>query len=82
MTKEDQIINEYLNPVLLDLMQQSLDSIIEMKEQDLIKKEDVETIEFIKEFIDESFDYYSSTNNLKNCAILSDLKQYLFKITG
>jgi len=78
---ENEIINDYLNPVLGEFMDNSLSSILEMKESGLITKEDKETIDFILIFIEDSLVYYSTQKNTKNCAILSDLKQYLLDLT-
>ena len=81
MEEENKIINDYLNPLLGDLMQQSLNSILEMKDQNLIEKDDKETISFILTFLEEALQYYSSIKDTRNLAILSDLNNYLLKLT-
>jgi len=80
MGTEDQIINQYLNPLLGDLMKQSLDSILEMKENGLINIEEKDMILFISQFIDEAELFYSSIKDTRNLAILSDLKQYILNL--
>jgi hypothetical protein len=82
MLKEDKIINDYLTPVLGDLMKKSLDSILNMKEQNLLTKDSKEDILFIAKFIDEAEQYYSSIKDTHNLAIINDLKQYLEELAG
>jgi len=81
MESEEQIINQYLNPILGDLMKQSLDSILDMKENGLINIEEKDMILFISQFIDEAEQFYSSIKDTRNLAILSDLKQYILNLT-
>ena len=82
MNQEDKIINDYLTPILGDLMKQSLDSILDMKEKDLVTRDDKEEILFISRFIDEAEQYYLGIKDTQNLAIINDLKQYLLKIMG
>lgn len=82
MKEEDKIINDYLNPILGDLMKQSLNSIIEMKEQNMLTKDSKQEIDFISKFLDEAFQYYSNIKDAQNLAILSDLKNYILKLMG
>ena len=77
MKEEDKIINDYLDPILGEIMKQSLDSILEMKEQNVLTRDNKEEILFISQFIDEAEQYYSNIKDAHNLAILSDLKQYL-----
>mgnify|MGYP003522380165 CR=1 FL=1 len=77
MREEDKIINDYLDPILGEIMKQSLDSILEMKEQNVLTRDNKEEILFISQFIDEAEQYYSNMKDAHNLAILSDLKQYL-----
>lgn len=77
MKEEDKIINDYLDPILGEIMKQSLDSILEMKEQNVLTRDNKEEILFISQFIDEAEQYYSNMKDAHNLAILSDLKQYL-----
>lgn len=77
MREEDKIINDYLDPILGEIMKQSLDSILEMKEQNVLTRDNKEEIIFISQFIDEAEQYYSNMKDAHNLAILSDLKQYL-----
>lgn len=79
---EDKIINDYLTPILGDLMQKSLDSILDMREQKLLTKDSVEDILFIAKFIDEATQFYTDINHTENLAIISDLKQYLEGLAG
>lgn len=81
MNQEDKIINDYLTPVLGDLMQKSLNSILDMKEQNLLTKDSKEDILFIAKFIDEATQFYISINHTQNLAIINDLKQYLLDLT-
>ena len=78
--KEDKIINDYLNPILGDLMNQSLKSILEMKDKNILTKDNKEEILFISQFIDDSEQYYISIKDARNLAILSDLKQYILDL--
>lgn len=80
--EEDKIIDEYLNPILGDLMKQSLDSILEMKHGNLLTRDNKDEILFISQFIDEAEQYYSHIKDIRNLAILGDLKQYLLEIMG
>ena len=79
--KENKIINDYLNPILGELMQQSLNSILEMKKQNILNKDNKDEILFISKFIDDSEEYYTSIKDARNLAILSDLKQYILDLT-
>ena len=80
MKEENEIINDYLNPILGEIMKQSLDSILEMKEKNLLTKGNKEEILFISQFIDEAEVYYFGIKDTQNLAILSDLKQYILDI--
>lgn len=80
MSKEDKIINDYLTPILGDLMQKSLDAALELKEQNALTRDNKEEILTISKFIDEAELYYSNINHTHNLAIISDLKQYLLGI--
>lgn len=80
--EEDKIINEYLTPALSGLMQQSLDVILEIKQQNILTRDNKEEILFMSQFIDDAEQYYSSTKDMRNLAILSDLKQYLLEVMG
>jgi len=82
MNSEDKIINDYLTPILGDLMQKSLDSILDMREQKLLTKDSVEDILFIAKFIDEATQFYTDINHAENLAIINDLKQYLEGLAG
>ena len=82
MKEEDKIINEYLSPILGDLMGSSLQSIMEMKEQNLLTKDDKEDILFISQFIDEAETYYLGIKDTQNLAKIKDLKQYLLNLVG
>jgi len=81
MDNEDKIINDFLNPVLGELMQQSLNSILEMKDKNILTRNNKDEILFISKFIDDSEEYYSSIKDARNLAILSDLKQYILDLT-
>jgi hypothetical protein len=81
MEEEDKIINDFLNPVLGELMQQSLTSILEMKNQNILSKDTKDEILFIAKFIDDAEQYFSSIKDARNLAILSDLKQYILDLT-
>lgn len=78
--EENKIINDYLNPILGDLMQQSLNSILEMKEQNIIDKNSKEEILFISQFIDDAEQFYFNIKDARNLAIISDLKQYILDL--
>lgn len=80
MKEENEIINDYLNPILGEIMKQSLDSILEMKEKNLLTKGNKEEILFISQFIDEAEVYYFGIKDTQNLAILNDLKQYILDI--
>lgn len=82
INEEDQIINEYLSPLLGDLMDSSLKLILEMKDQNVLTKDNKEEILFISQFIDEADQYYSNIKDTRNLAILNDLKQYLLNLMG
>jgi len=73
MNQEDKIINDYLNPILGNIMEQSLQSLINMKEEGLLKE--VEDKQFLLNFLDEASQYYSSINNIEKNSIIFDLKQ-------
>ena len=53
MKEEDKIINDYLNPILGDLMKKSLNSIIEMKEQNMLTKDNKQELDFISKFLED-----------------------------
>lgn len=73
MNQEDKIINDYLNPILGNIMEQSLQSLINMKEEGLLKE--VEDKQFLLNFLDEASQYYSSINNTEKNSIIFNLKQ-------
>lgn len=73
MNQEDKIINDYLNPILGNIMEQSLQSLISMKEEGLLKE--VEDKQFLLNFLEEASQYYSSINNTEKNSIIFDLKQ-------
>lgn len=76
----DKQIEDLLNPILEESMQSSLDMMIEIKNNNELSKDNREEIDFILLWIGDAFEYYTSTNNIRNLAILSDLKQYLLEI--
>jgi len=82
MSEEDKIINDYLSPILGDLMGSSLQSILDMKEQNILTKDNKEEILFISQFIDEAEQYYSHIKDTRNLKKLSDLKQYILSLAG
>jgi hypothetical protein len=63
MNNENEIINDYLNPLLGDLMDKSLQHLIIMKDEGLLKE--VENKQFLLNFLDEASQYYSSINNIE-----------------
>ena len=73
MNQEDKIINDYLNPILGNIMEQSLQSLINMKEEGLLKE--VEDKQFLLNFLDEASQYYSSINNTEKNSLIFNLKQ-------
>lgn len=73
MNQEDKIINDYLNPILGNIMEQSLQSLISMKEEGLLKE--VEDKQFLLNFLEEASQYYSSINNTEKNSIIFNLKQ-------
>lgn len=73
---ENEIISDYLSPLLGDLMNRSLDTFIEMKESGGIQKDD-ENLEFYKTFSKEAYEYFLSVNDIKKCEISQDLMKYL-----
>jgi len=73
MNQEDKIINDYLNPILGNIMEQSLQSLINMKEEGLLKE--VEDKQFLLNFLDEASQYYSSINNIEKNSVIFNLKQ-------
>lgn len=79
---EDKIINDYLTPLLGDLMNKSLSHILELKEQNILTKDSKEDILFISKFIDEAEQFYSSIKDTHNLAIITGLKQYLLDLVG
>lgn len=80
MNNEDKIVNDFLNPVLGELMQQSLDSILEMKNKNILTRDNKDEILFISQFIDDAEQFYFSIKDARNLAILSDLKQYILDL--
>lgn len=73
MNQEDQIINDYLNPLLGKIMDESLQNILNMKEEGMLKE--VEDKKFLLEFLEDASQYYLSIKDtVKNQKIL-DLKQ-------
>ena len=77
---EDKDIEMLLNPILEESMKASLDTILEMKYQNLIEKGDIGTISFIKLFLEDAFEYYDGIKDMHNLLILNDLKQYLSEL--
>ena len=81
MKEEDKIINDYLNPILGDLMKKSLNSIVEMKEQNMLTKDNKQELDFISKFLEDANQYYSNIKDTHNLAILDDLTNYLLGLT-
>ena len=81
MKEEDKIINDYLNPILGDLMKESLNSIVEMKEQNMLTKDNKQELDFISKFLEDANQYYSNIKDTQNLAILDDLTNYLLGLT-
>jgi hypothetical protein len=54
-------------------MEQSLQSLINMKEEGLLKE--VEDKQFLLNFLDEASQYYSSINNTEKNSLIFNLKQ-------
>ncbi len=81
MEEEDKIINDFLNPVLGELMKQSLDSIVDMRNKNLLNRNNKDEILFIAKFIDDAEQYFTSIKDARNLAILGDLKQYILDLT-
>ena len=81
MKEENKVINDYLNPILGDIMKQSLNSIVEMKEQNMLTKDDKQELDFISKFLEEANQYYSNIKDAQNLAILDDLTNYLLGLT-
>jgi hypothetical protein len=73
MSNENEIINNYLNPLLSQIMDESLQNILNMKEEGLLTEE--KDKKFILEFLKDADQYYSSINNHENQRIIFDLKQ-------
>jgi hypothetical protein len=73
MSNENEIINDYLNPLLGKIMDESLQNILDMKEEGLLNK--IEDKQFILEFLEDANQYYSDINNLENQRKIFDLKQ-------
>ena len=69
---EDKDIERLLNPILEESMNASIDMFIESKEQ---LKGEKETISFIINFLGDSLEYYTSTNNIEKIRLICDLKQ-------
>jgi hypothetical protein len=74
-------IERLLTPLLAESMKASLDAIIMMKEENSIEKGDTQTINFLNLFLKDAFEFYNSIEDTQNLAILSDLKNYLSKLT-
>ena len=75
MSNENEIINNYLNPLLSQIMDESLQNILNMKEEGLLTEE--KDKKFILEFLKDADQYYSSINNRENQRIIFDLKHEL-----
>jgi hypothetical protein len=73
MNSENEIINDYLNPLLGKIMDESLQNILNMKEEGLLNE--VEDKNFILEFLEDASQYYISVNNLNTQRKILDLKQ-------
>jgi len=73
MNNENEIINDYLNPLLGKIMDESLQNILNMKEEGLLNE--VEDKKFLLEFLEDANQYYSNINNLENQRKIFDLKQ-------
>lgn len=73
MNNENEIINDYLNPLLGKIMDESLQNILNMKEEGLLNE--VEDKNFVLEFLEDASQYYSNTNNNEKNRIIFDLIQ-------
>jgi hypothetical protein len=73
MNNENEIINDYLNPLLGKIMDESLQNILNMKEEGLLNE--IEDKKFILEFLEDASQYYSNINNHEKNRIIFDLKQ-------
>lgn len=74
MTEENNIINEYLTPILSELMTSSLNTIRGMKEKNEINKENSD---FIKQFLSEALEFYSDENSAHIRVEINEIMQYL-----
>lgn len=80
MDENDKIINDYLNPILGNVMDESLQNLITMKEEGLL--EEIEDKQFLIDFLDEASQYYSHINNTEKNSIIFDLKQDILGLMG
>jgi hypothetical protein len=75
MNDENEIINDYLNPLLSQIMDESLQNVLNMKEEGLLTEE--KDIKFILEFLEDADQYYSNINSHENQRKIFDLKHEL-----
>lgn len=75
MNNENEIINDYLNPLLSQIMDESLQNVLNMKEEGLLTEG--KDIKFILEFLEDADQYYSNINNHENQRKIFDLKHEL-----
>jgi hypothetical protein len=75
MNNENEIINDYLNPLLSQIMDESLQNVLNMKEEGLLTEE--KDIKFILEFLEDADQYYSNINSHENQRKIFDLKHEL-----
>ena len=75
MKEENKIINDYLNPLLSQIMDESLQNVLNMKEEGLLNE--VEDIKFVLYFLKDADQYYSNINNQENQHKIFDLKREL-----
>lgn len=80
MNIENKIINDYLNPILGNIMDESLQNLLNMKEEGLLRE--IEDKEFLLGFLEEASQYYSSINNTEKNSIIFNLKQDILSLMG
>jgi hypothetical protein len=75
MKEENKIINDYLNPLLSQIMDESLQNVLNMKQEGLLTE--VEDIKFVLDFLKDADQYYSNIINHENQRKIFDLKREL-----